>query len=332
MTEKNTAQAPQFSLGTPGLITKVAVVPHFGEKGNDSHSSQRLNDLSSREFRVSGRLAISNEIKGTNININFDERSGDSLLTLSGGAAKFRSTIFDGDIMLFTNSENRISAIQIDCTAKSITEAHSTFNKVVSPMLDHLSYIGKIPLQIVQVTVVDQMHKISLTEIITPYYLTTTLNHGTVNIFPMLEPVYALYRESRNAQSPFYKFLCLYKILEGLLKTLRSKIYKEAKGKNVTLPPLLAKVPIISDIPEDQEKYFGKSITFFFDDYLTKQFRDVVAHFMLTDGSILNINEIYDIQRYWGVIYLTELCCQEVISHFEQCIGIFELAYKTPEQ
>jgi hypothetical protein len=309
--------------GPPGLIQTMIIVPIFGENDSSAQGERRLKDLTLRKFRVIARLAISNDFNRTNIDVNFEETSGDSLLAISDSIAKLRVGIFDGDIMLIANPDKRLSAIQIECMAKSTIDAHGIFHKVVGPALDHFAYIGNVPLQIVQVTIIDETHHISSTEVIIPYPI-VTLNPGAGKIMPVLEPVYAMYREAKNAQSPFYKFFCLHKILDGLLNKLSGRIYKVAKDNEIILPPFEAKTPHYHGMPGEQEKYIGKSIKRFFKEYLTQQFRNSMAHFMSDEGAVLNVNAMDGIQRYWSVVHITELCCREVITHFEACINILE--------
>jgi hypothetical protein len=180
---------------------------------------------------------------------------------------------------LFPNAEKRLSTVRFECTTHSSDEARQLFQRIVGPALDHLAYIGNTPLHVVQVTVIDELHQISSTNILCPHPV-VAFSPGVGKVPGALAPVYAMYREAINATSPFYKFFCLHKILEGLLKTLPGKLHEEARQKGILLPSLQAKVPHYSGIPDDQKPYVGKSITRFFEEFLTAHFRNSMAHFI----------------------------------------------------
>lgn len=311
---------PAERMGPPGVIDHLYVVPTFE---NETRSDEeRLSDNTPRKFRVTARLARNYDVQ-PNININFNEDAGDSLFVVPEKTAQMKFEALGSEFFFFPNSEKRLSTVRLDCTARSRDEARQLFQRIVGPALDHLAYLAHSPLHIVQVTVVDELHQISSSDILSPYHV-VTLNPGAGKVPGPLAPVYAMYREATNSTSPFYKFFCLYKILEGLLKKLRGKLYEEAKQIGIALPPLDAKVPHYPDIPDEQEKYVGKSITRFFDEFLTARFRNSMTHFISDEGAVLNVNEMEGIERYSTVVHITDLCCREVISHFERCHDVLE--------
>lgn len=307
-------------MGRPGVVTHLHVVPVFeGEKWADE---ERLRDTTPRGFRVTARFARNNDVQ-PNINFNFEESSGDSLFSFPEGVTYMKVETFDGQFVVCPNSDRRFSTVKFDCTAQTGEDARRLFHKIVGPALDHLAYVANTPLHVVQVSVLDEVHQISSTDILCPHPV-VVLNQGIGKVLGPLAPVYAMYREAINATSPFYKFFCFYKILEGLLKSLRGRLYEDAKLKGITLPSLQAKVPSYADIAEDQKPYVGKSISRFFDEFLTDRFRNGMAHFISDEGAVLNVNEMEEMERYSSVVQTAELCCREVISHFEACIETLE--------
>lgn len=312
----NSISVPSDKLGPPGVVTHLHVVPVF--KDQTSSDEKRLRDTTPRIFRVTARLAKSNDVQ-SNINFNFGQDSGDSLFVFPENSACLQVKTIDGEFVFYPNSDRRFSTVQFDCSAQTTGDARRLFHNIVGPALDHLAYVSNTPLHVVQVSVVDQTHHIMATDILCPHPL-VALNGGVGKVFGPLAPVYAMYREAINASSPFYKFFCFYKILEGLLKSLRGKLHEEARQKGITLPPLNAKVPSYLDISDDQKHYVGKSITRFFEEFLTNRFRNGMAHFISDEGAVLNVNEIEEMERYSSVVHISELCCREVISHFEVCL------------
>jgi hypothetical protein len=319
-TATNSISIPVEKMGPPGIVTHLHVVPVFG---NDKRGDEeRLRDLTPRNFRVTARLAKNNEAQPS-INFSFDEGSGDSLFSTPDNVVCLKVETVGGKFAFYPNSEKRLSTVRFDCTARSGGEARRLFHKVVGPALDHLAFVANTPLHVVQISVFDELHQTSSTDILCPYPV-VALNQGLGKVPGLLSPVYAMYREAVNASSPFYKFFCFYKILEGLLKSLPGRLHTEAKIKGVPLPPLQAKVPHYADIPNDQKPYVGKSITRFFDEFLTNRFRNSMAHFISDEGAVLNVNEMEEMERYSAVIHVADLCCREVISHFEVCIERLE--------
>jgi hypothetical protein len=49
-----------------------------------------------------------------------------------------------------------------------------------------------------------------------------------------------------------------------------------------------------------------------------------MAHFISDEGAVLNVTEMGEMERYSSVVHIAELCCREVISHFEVCIEALE--------
>lgn len=316
----NSVSIPVEKLGPPGVVAQLHVVPIF--KDSTRNDEKRLKDVTLRKFVVTCRLAKDVESQ-PNINFNFGEGSGDSLFAIPEHVAYMKVETSDGQFFFSGNAEKRLSTVRFDCIAHSSAEARRLFQKIVGPALDHLSYASNTPVHTVQVTIVDEVHQITSTEILCPYPV-VALNTGVEKVSATLAPVYAMYREAKNAVSPFYKYFCLYKILEGLLKPLRTKLYEKAKLKGIVLPPLHAKVTSYSDIPDDQRPYVGKSITRFFEEFLTTRYRNSMAHFISDEGVVLNVNEMEGIERYCAVVHVTDLCCRVVISHFESCIDALE--------
>jgi hypothetical protein len=319
----NSISIPIEKMGPPGVVTHLHVVPVF--QNDRRRDEERLRDLTPRNFRVTARLAKNNESQPS-INFSFDEGSGDSLFSIPDNAAYLKVESFDGKFFFYPNSERRLSTVRFECTAQSGDEAKRLFHKIVGPALDHLAYVTNTPLHLVQISVFDEMHQISSTDILCPYPV-VAMSQGLGKVHGLLAPVYAMYREAVNATSPFYKFFCFYKILEGLLKSLPGKLHAEARLKGISLPSLQAKVPYYADIPSDQKPYEGKSITRFFDEFLTNRFRNSMAHFISDEGAVLNVNEVEEMERYSAVVHVADLCCREVISHFEVCIETLQQSH-----
>lgn len=312
-----TSSIPLDKLGPPGIVTILDVIPTF--EGEAESGEERFLDRAPRQFVVLARLSDTNS-PSRHIHFSVEKDSGNSLLKVPSDTLALKVETANGSFLLYPNKTHRLSTIKFECVAKSNNEARALFHSMVGPAIDHLSYLTSSPLFIVQISVEDQLHHISSTEILCPYPLVPLPDLGVTPIISVLHPVYAMYREAINATSPFYKFFCLYKILEGLLKSLNSKVYTKAKAKAITLPPLQAKVPAYEGMPSEQQEYAGKSVTRFFNDFITPKYRNPMAHFMSDEGGVLNVNEMNGIHQYTAVIHVMDLCCREVIQHFETCL------------
>jgi hypothetical protein len=49
-----------------------------------------------------------------------------------------------------------------------------------------------------------------------------------------------------------------------------------------------------------------------------------MAHFISDEGAVLNVNEVDAMEKYSSVVHIADLCCRELISHFEACLEALE--------
>lgn len=190
-----------------------------------------------------------------------------------------------------------------------------------NPSLDWLSFFGHAPLHTGQISITDVENSVKWTEFICPHPPFAFSGHESFRQSRTMAPVYAMYREAMNATSPFYRFFCLYKILEGLLNRLRNLIYTEAKRSGITLQPFKPLVPDLDDLPAQYKDFVGRSIQYFFDTHLTKRYRTAVAHFVTDSDAVLHVSHRKDIAQFNEVIRITDVCCREVMSQLgEQCL------------
>lgn len=304
-------------LGPPGIkqfLTILAVMPNEQRRDED-----RLHDRTERQFKVLGQLSknppATGDVKG-----DFGAQDGGSYLTLPDNAELIRVQTSQGTFEIKKNSSGEKSLIEFKCTARSHLEARRKFQTAVLPFLDHLSYMADCPVVIATLRIEDpKNYRVSI-EYVSPYRK-TTVNPGTAAIHMELQPVYAMYREAKNSYSDFYKFLCYYKILEGLLGKLRGELFSRAHAESIDLGRPKEVVPVCPEIPETYKPYVGKSIKAFFDTVLTPKFRNAVAHFVTDDGSILNMSSPEHIDRFAEVRYVSEICVRTAIGSYESMLN-----------
>ena len=76
-------------------------------------------------------------------------------------------------------------------------------------------------------------------------------------------------------------------------------------------------VPSSVDISPDYRSWSGKPIKAFFDDVMTPQFRNAIAHFITKDGAVLNLSAPDQMMRYANILYVSELCVRVVLETHE---------------
>jgi hypothetical protein len=151
------------------------------------------------------------------------------------------------------------------------------------------------------------------------------VNTGGETLQSELAPVYALYREAQNADSPYYRVLCLFKIMEGLLGSLRTNLNKRAKAANVNIETPKATVPDHPDIPGGLRHLVSQPIKKVFDNFMQKQFRDAMAHFNLSGKAPLNVSDPLHWGRFMDVAFVANLCARVLIARHEQSLEAFAI-------
>jgi hypothetical protein len=308
---------PIESLGPAGMrgeLHVLAIMENEQRKDQD-----RLQDNTTRNFKVEALLAkapsATEKIKG-----DFGPEDGGSYLLLPDGQAMSRVRCTGGMFEFKKNSKNEQSLVAFECTANSTAEARRKFSEVVLPFVDYLSYVANCPIVLTTIRIDDPKNGRNAIEYVSPYRQAIFSAHIST-LYPEMAPVHAMYREAKNSHSDFYTFLCYYKILEGLLGAVRNSVFVKAKAKGITLAGRREVVPSSEHIAHRFQAHIGKPIRGFFDDVLTPQFRNAVAHFITDDGNILNMSAFEHASSYAEVLFVTELCVREVIQSHALLLG-----------
>ncbi|MDW3686156.1 hypothetical protein RA280_31335 [Cupriavidus sp. CV2] len=315
--------------GPPGIKGELHVVPIFP---HDPRSDlARLQDHSERDFIVSALLLKSPASTG-NIKGDFNENDGGSYLTPPQGTETLQAETLHGSFEVLKNHSGELSFLRFTCRATSISDARDRFQLAALPFLDKLSFIANCPLVVGPTRIEDRQNQCTTLEYISPYRK-ATINPHRATIYPEMAPVYAMYREAQNSHSDFYKFLCYYKLLEGMFAHLRANTFKLARERNITIDTVKDAVPASEHIPEMFRQYAGKSVKSFFDSVMTPEFRNAVAHFVTDDGSVLNMSSPAHVDRYSNILFISELCVRETIDNQEHLLGqLYGASADTPAQ
>lgn len=138
-----------------------------------------------------------------------------------------------------------------------------------------------------------------------------------LSLSPQHSAAVSLYREGRNAQSPFYRFLCCYKILEAWYQG--GGIFAEAdrlvraRGLPVTRPrrTVTRDMLVRSLVFAAHNEFEGVSFANFFE--LLGPWRVRVAHAITDAGEFLNL-DLYESQIALGPIAnLTDMVARQVL-------------------
>jgi hypothetical protein len=309
-------EIPVESLGPAGMKGQLHVLALVENEQRQDHD--RLHDKAIRSFTVTALLSKAPPV-AENIKGDFGAEDGGSYLLLPEGVALGRIRCTEGMFEFKKNSKGEKSLVQFECTATSTTEARKNFCSAVLPFVDYLSYVANCPIVLATLRIDDPKNERTVIEYVSPYRQATFNAHISV-LYAEMAPVYAMYREAKNSHSDFYTFLCYYKLLEGLLGTLRANVFLRARDKGVTLERTREKVPASEHIASRYQAHMGKPIKAFFDDILTPQFRNAVAHFVTDDGAILNMSASEHIDNYAEILFVSELCVREVIQSHESLL------------
>jgi hypothetical protein len=316
-TSPPSAEIPIDRLGPSGVKGELHILAIMAnEKRLDE---DRLHDKAERQFKVFGQLSKNPPATG-NIKGDFGPDDGGSYLALPDHAVISRIRCVDGMFEIKKNSLGEKSMVEYECRATNPTQARRKFQAAVLPFLDYLSYVADCPVIVAMLRVEDPKNDQISMEYVSPYRK-TTINPHTANLFSELAPVYAMYREAKNSYSDFYRFLCYYKILEGLLGSLRASVFSRARSAHIDLGRPKETIPTFQEIASAYQPFIGKPMKAFFDEVLTPQFRNAVAHFITDDGAVLNMSSPAHIDRYGEVLYILELSVRVAIKSHEELLS-----------
>lgn len=303
-------------LGTPGARVTLHIVPRADSESLSD--DKKLNDLTPRTFRVSARLSNSPAAVGQIVG-SFSAEDGDSYLMAPPTSDHFRVDTQFGQFVIRKNKAGRLSYVEMDCVAGNFMAARSRFIEAVYPALDHFSYTMNVSLVVAMLRIVDLTHNTIHLDCVAPYRVQLLPNLAN-RLFLEMKPIYSMYREAKNSESDFYKFLCFYKIIEGLFGRMRAGLFSRAKELGLELKTERNAVPDDEQLHADLKQYVGKPMKAFFDNVLTDKFRNAMAHFMTDDGSVLQISAPVEIYTYASLALITDLCARQLIAAHERLL------------
>lgn len=304
---------PSEQLGPPGSHGSLHVEPVYSD-GRSSKGWETDNSL--RRFHVIGRLSKTSTVPG-DVRGDFSEKDGNSYLITP--AMQMQLDGPRGSLIGKKNDAGELSTIEFGCEARNPIEAKAHFVNAVYPILDHLSYQFNVPFFIQMIRVRDEKYQTQHFDCIGPFRLGVLTNSAT-RLWYEMQPDYSMYREAKNSESDFYKFLCFYKIMEGLLGRMRANVHKKARARGLKLTVGSQTVPDSPHVDPTLRQYVGMPMKKFYD-ALTKQFRVAIAHFMTADERVLHVSSPAELYSFSAVAFLCDLCVRDLIRDHEQLLA-----------
>lgn len=224
----------------------------------------------------------------THIDLDRFMKSGDSLIAVHDEIQQIEVRIWNDQeerIIYFSkNSRGRIAQAKIRLFAPHRSFAERYAYDLILPVLSWWSYKYDISLAISGYHILEEETDIESICFNTP---------GKIRVFQgdeqglshwELRPMLSAYREASNASNDFYKFLCYYKVIEGVYK-LRNRKHEKAIQNGLQYHRPAERMPQhdsdLKDVEWDELRYFqpylGKKFTSIRDD-LRNTVRNALAH------------------------------------------------------
>ena len=306
----NAVVVPREQLSAAGAPSAVTVVAIMENELRDE--TMRLQDQSLRNFDVEVLLTKQLTLPDA-FNADFTREDGASLIKLPGS---IKVDTASGAFYVDLNSHNEMALIRMRIEARVPTEARNKVYDAVAVFLDHLSYAAQTPLLTGQMKIYDERNQITTIDMIGPER-EVALSQGEQRLFIQLSPIYALYREFKNSSSAYYRLLCLFKIMEGILGVLRRKGREEARALGISFSMPKETIPDHPDISDSLRYLVGKPIKEFYDNILQKQYRDAASHFLVQESVILQVSSAEERYKFAEMTFVCDLCVRVLISNHE---------------
>lgn len=313
---------PLEQLGAPGVQGELIIKAMFTNRDNDAPI--RVNDRSQRSFEVKAKLSR-NPPDSSDLNGAFDRTHGSSFILAAGETVHFEVEFPANKIRLDINDQREVSMASASIAACSADEARISFLSTLSRYLDRMSYLAGVPAHVALTVVRDVKHEVQYVSFLGPPRPTVVVP-GDEELSEDMQPIYALYREAMNSSSPYYRVLCFHKIMEGLLGPLRTSLRKRTMKAAIDLQGNKDRVPDHADFPLSLRQYVDMPIKEFYDKFLSKQYRDAMAHFTLKQSTALDVSSPTYVSRFTDVAFVSDISTRALISSHEDKLRLIRAA------
>lgn len=285
-------------------------------------------DGAERAFLISCLLArdtsFSREVTGV-----VDPEHGSSFFVLPPGPDQMALHVGDLQFTFRLNSRRELALIESEVRANGNRAARQKFMVGIVPALDHLSFMANTPLILARMVCEDMKHQTLVINYESPYR-DVVINPGSMSVRSEMMPIYGLYREAKNSMSSFYRFLCYFKILDGIYQYLRPTVFKAAKDRGLTLATEKEVMPGHRELVLYNADVVGMPIKELVDAHLRARFRNAVAHYLLGSGAPLNPSDPDAVAQFANTLLPMEIACgiaiRQQLKYYAQLDGSKSIA------
>jgi hypothetical protein len=133
--------------------------------------------------------------------------------------------------------------------ANSFNDPEQKAYRAIVPSLSYWSAELDIPLSIYQVESLEVPTENKQTSVLPPFPDVPWIGLPNAQLEPEFLGCAGLYREALNANSPAYRYLCLYKVIEGI-RARRARLASEAKHLGRPVRRF-----VLEDVPDEKERF-----------------------------------------------------------------------------
>jgi hypothetical protein len=297
-------------LGAPGTDACLTLVEI--RRDDTRPNDQRLADRTQRTFHIRAVLSKAHsQLESIRGGITLGE--GGCFIT---APQDFKLEDPRGTYLICRNERGELALVTRTVMATWYEEAFDIFLSGLTPFLDHLSFVSNTPIVVDIMEARDEANHLTIVTFRTPY-ANIILSEGLLELCNPLFPVYGLYRESLCSNSNFYRFLCFFKIMEGIIKNIRPQLFRRAGKQKISITKQKDLVPEDPELQKFQPEYIGRNIHELYNGEFQSEYRHCVAHFALNDGGITNPSSQRERSRFANIVYLAQLCARELIRNQE---------------
>nr|WP_281719914.1 methylamine utilization protein MauJ [Nitrosomonas nitrosa] len=232
-----------------------------------------FDDTASFEMKVAGHtgLTIADSFNGKSMEYSYSKVG-----TAGHKKAKLTWEVKDGEV----------KRLMIELDEPEPTLALRCADIVVASVLDYICFVKEIPLSIHHIEICEaKTNELVQMYAIFPYRRKVELNEVLLSgrIPTILIPLLRLFREAVNSTNPYYRLLCLFRIGEGLKKTIRFQNNQKVKDLDSTRKRPKQKIPENEYTKTYFSNWIGKPMESYLD-HVEHNFRKYIAHLIIDES------------------------------------------------
>src|SRR5258705_2620617 len=228
---------------------------------------------------------------------------------------------------LVSASDGKLSHINVDVEANHPARALAPARTAVNQLLDTIMRVGWVPVVIIRLDVwLDGDDEPLIHQLQLPFTRGMTIGPlGGFTSFPRFAPYEALLREAIIATTPYYRFLCAFKLFEGvdaLRYDIRKLVERFSIAERMPRPPAVEHA-ILGSLGFTEEFLRGINTI---QDLLNsfRRARNAIAHFLVAEGAghPLHISNGDDYRFYAmagaALLHYANLAVSELMIYFNR--------------